>query len=160
MVVRAHPERDSGVSSVAKRAGDRRDWETFPHGSDVGVRGFGSTPAQAFEAAGRALTAVVTDLETVRALEPVEIACEAPDLELLLLDWLNALVYEMAVGRRLFARFEVELDGTRLHGRAFGEQVDRLRHDPRVEVKGATPSELSVAREPDGRWRAQCIVDV
>ena len=35
-------------------------WEHFPHGSDVGVRGWGSTPAAAFEQAAVALTAAVT----------------------------------------------------------------------------------------------------
>ena len=41
------------------KAGPAR-WELFPHDADVGERGFGATPAQAFEQAAEALTAVVT----------------------------------------------------------------------------------------------------
>ena len=48
----------------------------------------------------------------------------------------------------------------RLRGRAWGEPIDRVRHEPAVEVKGATLTELRVWREPTGRWCAQCVVDV
>jgi len=135
-------------------------WETFAHGADVGVRGFGSSPAEAFANAGMALTSVVTSPGAVRPIRPRVIRCSAPDLGLLLYDWLNALITAMAVDRLLFGRFEVEIDGQVLVARAFGEPLDVARHEPAVEVKGATFTELEVARDPDGRWRAQCVVDV
>ena len=31
-------------------------WEHFPHDADIGIRGFGATPAEAFEQAAVALT--------------------------------------------------------------------------------------------------------
>ena len=68
-------------------------WEHFPHDADVGICGYGGTAAEAFEQAGRALTAVVTTAE-VKPVEKVDVACEAPDLELLFVAWLNALIYE------------------------------------------------------------------
>ncbi len=135
-------------------------WEHFEHGADIGVRGVGRTPAQAFEQAALALTAVIADPATVAAGTPVGIACEAPDLELLLADWLNALVYEMQVRGMLFGRFEVSIEGTWLAARAWGEPVDVARHKPAVEVKGATYTQLAVRRLEDGNWLAQCVVDV
>jgi SHS2 domain-containing protein len=45
------------------------------------------------------VTAVITDQESVAPTQSVPIVCEAPDDELLLIDWLNALVYELACGR-------------------------------------------------------------
>lgn len=135
-------------------------WEHFEHGADIGVRGVGRTPAQAFEQAALALTAVIADPATVAAGTPVDIACEAPDTELLFADWLNALVYEMQVRRMLFGRFEVSIEGTRLAARAWGEPVDVARHKPAVEVKGATYTQLAVRRLDDGNWLAQCVVDV
>ena len=134
-------------------------WEHFEHGADIGVRGFGASPAEAFEQAALALTAVVAEPDAVRPRERVEVACEAPDLELLLAEWLNALVYEMAARRMLFARFAVRLSGTRLAGEAWGEPVDAGRHRPAVEVKGATYTALRVA-PADGGWLAQTVVDV
>ena len=53
-------------------------WEHYEHGADTGVRGLGATKAEAFEQAALALTAVITDAAAVRALERIELACEAP----------------------------------------------------------------------------------
>jgi len=138
----------------------RAYWEHYEHGADIGVRGVGPTKAAAFEQAALALTAVVTDPAEVAALESVEIRCEAPDDELLLADWLNALVFEMAVRRMLFSRFRVEIEDGRLTGQATGEPTSPERHRPAVEVKGATLTTLRVARADDGRWTAQTVVDV
>jgi len=141
-------------------AAARRAWEHFPHGSDIGVRGTGATLEAAFEQAALALTAVSTDPRRVRPTRRVELACRAPDRELLLYQWLNALVARMATERALFSRFRVRLIDERLEGEAWGEPVDVRRHAPAVEVKGATLTELAVRRLPDGRWLAQTVVDV
>lgn len=135
------------------------EFETFEHDADIGVRGRGATLAEAFANAGRALTAVVTDTGAVRETLAVEIACEASDPESLFYDWVNALVFEMATRWALFARYEVRIEDGRLAATAFGEPVDVERHQPAVEVKGATWTALRVAREADG-WIAQCVVDV
>lgn len=125
--------------------------------------------AEAFEQTALALTAVITDPDKVRPLQAVEVTCEARDLELLLVEWLNRLVYEMSTRRMLFSRFVVQLQPAEaeppggsysLRATAWGEPVDVARHQPAVEVKGATYSELEVAFDPSGVWLAQCVVDV
>ena len=135
-------------------------WEHFGHDADIGIRGHGASKGEAFEQAALAMTAVISDPRELSAETMVAISCEAPDDELLLVDWLNALVYEMAIRRMLFGRFEVRLDGRRLVGKAWGEPIDIARHEPAVEVKGATLTCVRVAEEPSGEWIAQCVVDV
>jgi len=66
----------------------------------------------------------------------------------------------MATRGLLFGRFQVAIEGDRLRATAYGEPVDRARHQPAVEVKGATMTGLEVRRSAQGEWRAQCIVDV
>ena len=138
----------------------RRRWEHFPHDADIGIRGIGASKEEAFAQAALALTAVITDPRAVVPQDMVEITCEAPDDELLFVDWLNALVYEMATRHMLFSRFEVHLAEEQLRARAWGEVVDVARHQPAVEVKGATYTELVVKQDPSGAWLAQCVVDV
>lgn len=135
-------------------------WEHFSHGSDIGVRGLGSSVEEAFEQAGLGLTAVVADLSTVQGAETVEIACNAPDLELLFVSWLNAVIYEMAVRKMLFRNFHVAITGHALTATLAGERVDPGRHQLAVEAKGATVTALRVARDSGGQWIAQCVVDV
>ena len=139
---------------------DAADWEHFHHEADIGVRGRGASKEQAFENAARALTAVITDPASVASRHKVDFRCAAPDDELLLTDWLNALVYEMATRKMLFSRFSVSIEDGELAGTAWGEPADREKHQPAVEIKGATYTELKVARDDEGQWVAQAVVDV
>ncbi len=79
--------------------------------------------------------------------------------ELLLVDWPNALVYEMATRNPLFSYFEVHLTDRHLAARAWDEPVFAERHQPAAEVKGATYTALRVANE-NGTWVAPCVVDI
>jgi tRNA nucleotidyltransferase (CCA-adding enzyme) len=122
-------------------------------------RGWGATPAEAFEQAAHALTAIVTRAD-VQPSVAVEVRCEAPDIELLFVEWLNAIIYEMAVRTMLFARFAVSIDGSLLIGTLWGEPVDVERHSPACEPKGATYTALKVSETADRQWSAACVVDV
>lgn len=135
-------------------------WEHFSHGADIGVRGIGDTLAEAFEMAAVALTAVITDPARVQPREAVDIEVQAPDRDTLLVEWLDEIIYQMAVRHMLFGRYRVDIDDGHLRATALGEPVDRARHQPAVEVKGATFTELRVTRTGRGRWLAQCVVDV
>ena len=136
-------------------------WEHFSHQADIGVRGRGPTREAAFEQAALALTAAICDPGILRSADRIDIDCEAEDEEMLLVAWLNALIYEMATRRMLFGRYQVHVaDGRHLRAEAWGESVDIPRHQPAVEPKGATVTELRVAEASPGNWLAQCVVDV
>ena len=134
-------------------------WEHYEHEADIGVRGAGPTLAQAFEQVALALTAVITDPEAVNNQEPIPIQCQAADPELLLVNWLNALIYEMSTRKILFGRFTVSIENNHLQATAWGEAVDRARHQPAVEIKGATMTTLRVIKDNE-QWLAQTVVDV
>ncbi len=134
-------------------------WEHFEHKADIGVRGFGNTLAEAFEQAAVAMTAVITDISLVQAATSISIVCSDDDSDALLYDWLNALVYEMATRKMLFCKFEVTIDHGKLEAAAYGEAIDIVRHQPSVEIKGATYTELAVHKN-EQQWVAQCVIDV
>jgi len=133
---------------------------TFDHGADIGVIGEGRTIEEAFAGAAYAMFSVMVDVAGVRPREDVEISCVATDRELLLVQWLNALLAEADLRGMVFCDFAVRLVDGGLTGIARGEPFDPERHVPGVEVKGATLTELEVARGDDGRWRARTVVDV
>ena len=147
-------QRSAGTEPPAKQ------WEHFPHSADIGVRGFGAAKEEAFANAALALTSTITDLSKLAIRETVHLTCEANDDDALLVEWLNAIVFEIATRRMLFGRFRVRINGGRLEAWAGGEAIDRDRHEPAVEVKGATYTGLAVYQKPDGSWVAQCVVDV
>lgn len=134
-------------------------WSHFPHDADLGLRGTGIDKARAFEAIGLALTAAVTDPSAVAAKETISLYCQAPSDEILLVDWLNTLIYEMAVRKMLFRKFSVSISDGELRAKVSGEPVNRSKHHPAVEVKGATYTALAIDQTAEG-WLVQCVVDV
>lgn len=135
------------------------NYETFEHEADIGIRGFGTTIEEAFENAAVALYSVMVNIDTIEPKEKKAIAASAPDRELLLVEWLNALLAVSDIERMVFSKFKVTIEGQSLSGIAWGELLDRDRHETRVEVKGATYHMLKVS-EQDGKFTAQCVVDV
>ena len=134
-------------------------YETFEHEADIGIRGFGNSREEAFAHAAAALYSVMVNIDAIETKEKRTVAVSAPDEELLLVEWLNALLATSDIERMVFSKFEVTIDGTSLAGIAWGEILDRERHEPKVEIKGATYHMLSV-KEEDGAYIAQCVVDV
>lgn len=135
-------------------------WEHFAHPSDVGIRGIGPNVNQAFEQVALALMAIITDPSRISCRDAIELHVEAPSSDLLLVDWLNQLIYEVSTRRMLFGRFEVVIENSKLRARAWGEPLKRRKHRPTVEVKAATYHQASVWQNKDGEWVAQCVVDV
>jgi SHS2 domain-containing protein len=140
-------------------------FEHFEHGADVGVRGFGATPAEAFEGAAEAVFALLVEKPSaLRAQVEERVEVDAANLEELLVAYLNELISLSDTRRLVFGRFQVEITGGspgpfHLKGRAQGEPLDPDRHEFTVLPKGATFTSLRVAAE-GGQWLAQCVVDV
>jgi SHS2 domain-containing protein len=80
-------------------------WSHIEHDADIGLRATATSRASLYEAMGEALTAVITDPASVRLKRQIAIHCEAPDDAMLLVDWLNALIYEMATRRMVFGKW-------------------------------------------------------
>ena len=151
-------------------------WEHFSHQADIGIKASAGTLPEVFEQAAVALTAIVTEPKIVQPLECVKLECDAEDEELLFVNWLNSIIYEMAVGKMLFSKFEVKIDpapsgnsllnirrcgveNLKLSAKIWGEKIDPARHSPAVEPKAVTYNQLSVKNE-NGKWTVQCVIDV
>ena len=109
------------------------------------------------------------DPSAVNATSPVEIACDAPDDEHLLVDWLNTLVYEMATRRMLFAAFVVAIEGPQhLQGRGASsrrndETAVRAPQGRDARVRSGSPGSAARVRVdrpagPDGRNHGDRVV--
>src|SRR5262249_27399603 len=102
---------------------------------------------------------IVEDLSTVQPRERLDVRLEADDREHLLFDWLRRLLAEHDARHLLFSRFTVHVADDGLTGTAWGEPLDRERHELDHEVKAITYHGLRV--EPaDGGWLAEVIVDI
>jgi len=134
-------------------------WEHFNHQADIGIRGFGPTLDQAFTQVAIALINVITSVP-INPDQSVVISCQADNPDDLLYDWLNQLIFQIAKDKFLYRRFDVEIVENRLTAVVYGEPIDIKHHQPIVEIKAATYTELKVEQDAIGQWLAQCIVDV
>ncbi|MFP4212867.1 MAG: archease [Desulfohalobiaceae bacterium] len=135
-------------------------FETFEHGADIGIRGWGQSLEMAFGQAAQAMFSLIRpDLEQLRPRQEVFVQAEGFDLESLFVAWLNSLLTQADIQGLIFCRFEPRIQGLQLEGWAYGEHHTRDPDLQGVEVKGATFNELRVS-EKQGFWLAQCVVDV
>ena len=138
-------------------------FEYVEHAADVALRGIGETPEDAFVEAARAMWNLMIDLDAIAPRESLRIERSAGRLDLLLVEWLSALLAEKDISGLLFSRFAVSIrpqdGGHRLDGEAWGERLDPTRHSAKLEVKGISYLGLQVVLEKD-QWVAQCVVDV
>jgi SHS2 domain-containing protein len=138
-------------------------FEYLEHTADIGIRGIGETVEEAFCEAALALFNLMVDLEEIVPKEAVYVTVEAQQLDLLLVEWLSGLLVKKDLEGILLSRFHVDIrttnDGFSLRGEGWGEPLDLKRHRPKTEVKGVTYAGLRVQKE-DGRWLAQCVVDI
>ena len=81
-------------------------WEHYEHQADIGIRGVGGTQAEAFEQVALAMMAVMVEPGRVKGGDVIEIRCCDPDPEMLLADWLNAVLCEVSARKMLFSRFQ------------------------------------------------------
>lgn len=135
-------------------------FEYFEHPADMGIIGWGTSPAEAFEQGAKAMFNLMVDIGQVEPRERIPIRCQGKDWEELFAEWLNALLAEADIKGMVFSRFSVEsLTGKELHGWGEGEKFNPQKHHPKTEVKAATYSGLAVG-ERDDEFFARCVVDL
>jgi len=138
-------------------------WEHFEHVADIGIRGIGDTLEQAFAEGARAMFAVMVDISKVQPKEQIEVKVTGRNLPELFASWLNELLAQKDITGLTFSEFEVQIkqteSGYELVGKARGEPLDPERHRAEIEVKAATYEQLKVEQK-NGKWIAQCVVDV
>jgi SHS2 domain-containing protein len=136
-------------------------YETFEHTADLGLRVRAADLDALFAEAGRGLfSLMIANLEDVRAVEEVSLGVIGAELDYLLFDWLNELLFIFETRRLVLVEFQVRVAESSVQATARGEPFDPARHHAEHEVKAITYHELKVAQEPDGTWLAEVIVDI
>lgn len=142
-----------------------RGHETLDHTADMGIQGWGRTPAEAFEETASAMLELTVNPQGLVASKRVSISCEGIDLTELLLEFLNALLSKADVSGTVFLKAVVSALEKR-EGRwiveavAEGVPIEEARDRLLVEVKAATYCGASIRENEAGAWVARCVVDL
>jgi SHS2 domain-containing protein len=133
-------------------------FELIEHTADIGIKAYGKDLPEAFANAAFGMFSIIAELDNVLEKESRRVEVAADDVESLLFEWLNGLLYYFDVETLLFKRFDIlELGDTRLVADCHGEKYDPSRHRLKTGVKSSTYHMLEVDRENN---RVQVIFDI
>ncbi len=137
-----------------------RPYRQIPHTADLAWRLWGESLPKLFENAGRALSATLTDLRSLRPAEVRQVSLTSSDQEALLVDWLNHLLYLFDTDGFLGRDFQVNsLNGDSLSAKVTGDIFDASRHPSKTGIKAATYHHLEIVPEDEG-WQATVVLDL
>lgn len=138
----------------------RPPYEFLEHTADAGVIAHGGSLAEAFCHTAEGMYSLMVDPPTVEERESRQIAVTAEDTEGLLIAWLLELLFLTETQDMVFRRFALEEIGpTELRGWAYGEPLDRSRHQTGVGVKAVTRHMMEIAPE-NGGYRVRVLFDI
>ena len=130
--------------------------------ADCAVDVEGSDLDDLFATAAAALADVMVDPATVPSTVERTITLTAPQLDLLLYDWLSELIYRKDRDGEVFTRAEVRVSGTgpfELTARAHGGVLDPEKTALRADAKAVTFHQFALERRGAG-WRARIVIDI
>jgi SHS2 domain-containing protein len=115
------------------------------------------------DAADATMNVMIDNLESIEPRETRHIELSSDQIDMLLFDLLQELIYFKDAGRLLLRIHDVKIDEKEsafsLKATMAGEMLNAERHQQRADVKAVTLHNFSVERE-DGGWKATVLLDI
>jgi SHS2 domain-containing protein len=132
--------------------------------ADIAFEATGRDLPELFSAAADATMNVMIDnLDAIELRETQQIELSNDNIEMLLFDFLQELIYFKDARRLLLrvreAQIEQKAEAYSLKAKVAGEQLDDTRHHQRADVKAVTLHGFSVEKQGDN-WKARVLLDI
>ena len=132
--------------------------------ADIAFEATGRDLPELFMAAADATMNVMIDnLDAIESRETRHIELSNDQIDMLLFDFLQELVYFKDAERLLLRVRDVQIKERDqiylLKAKAAGEPLDVARHHQRADVKAVTLHDFSVEKE-NGGWKARVLLDI
>jgi SHS2 domain-containing protein len=135
-------------------------FEVIDHTADVGIIAYGVDIEELFSNAALALFSLITEPESIENKFHLDLEVSGGDIDILLIEWLNELIYLFDVKHILLNRFDIKsLTHNELQATCYGEDFNAMKHTIKVEIKAATYHMLKIDRSDKG-FKAQVILDI
>ncbi|CAB3288138.1 Protein archease [Methanocaldococcus lauensis] len=138
-------------------------FEFFETTADMGIIAKGKSLEDAFKEAAKGLFHIMVDIDKVDKKEKIEFEVSGENLEELLYNFLNELIFYSDVENLVFSDFDMKIEKNnneyRLKCIAYGEKINKEKHNIKEEVKAVTYHKMEVKKEGD-MWIIKYIVDL
>ena len=123
----------------------------------------GDTLKEVFTDSAKAVSnTMVEDLASVSRITEREVKIRSDNLEYLLFDFLQTLVYYKDAEKLLFSAFEINISHQRddyvLEAKIFGEEIDSQKHRLSADVKAVTMHKFKLEKK-GGAWNGMVVLD-
>jgi SHS2 domain-containing protein len=137
----------------------RDGFEIIDHTADIAIAAYGVDMKKAFSNAAIGMFSIITDIDKVNETVMRDVEVTADEMKVLLVSWLNELLFICEVERILFKRFDIsELNETRMLAKCYGEKINLKRHKIKAEIKAATYHMIKI--EEGNGIRVQVLFDI
>ncbi|XRO77783.1 archease [Methanocaldococcus sp. 10A] len=137
-------------------------FDYFETTADLGVIAKAKNLEEAFKEGAKGLYNIMVDIDKVDKKEKIEFEITGEDLGELLYNFLNELLFYTDVEGLVFNDFDVKIEKNdiyRLKCTAYGEKINKEKHNIKEEVKAVTYHKMEIKQEDDG-WNIRFIVDL
>ena len=130
------------------------------HTADLAIRVRGRTLANLFENAAFTLFDNMAALQDIQEELKEKMTVEGIDLQELMVNWLNHLLYLWDTRHLIFKRFRIHnMSQTFFEATAWGEAYQPDKHELLTDIKAATYHNLRIEEHP-GVWTAEILLDI
>jgi SHS2 domain-containing protein len=138
-------------------------FELFDHTADIGVHAFGERIADVFEQAARSMYSIIFhgSVPIIKPKGEFQIKIQSSDLEQLMVDWLNEILYIYSTENIVISGFQIEINKEEFLINAFveGEKLSNQLLKGTGEIKAVTYHMLEV-KNIDNHWEAKVLFDI
>jgi SHS2 domain-containing protein len=132
--------------------------------ADIAFEATGRDLPELFVAAADAMMNVMIDnLDAIESRETRQIELSNDNIEMLLFDFLQELIYFKDANRLLLRAREMQVEqkdqAYSLKSKVAGERLGDTRHQQRADVKAVTLHGFSVEKHDSG-WKAKVLLDI
>jgi SHS2 domain-containing protein len=135
-------------------------FEIQGHTADLRLYGSGQTKAELFSNMLFGMSSIIkpqTAGQDDELPSKEKIGIKSPDINALLVDFLNEVLYLSNVNKRVYRRVSFEsFSDTNLKGEISGREIAGFDED----IKAVTYHELEIKQRPDGYYEATIIFDI
>ncbi|MFC1513733.1 archease [candidate division KSB1 bacterium] len=140
-----------------------KKFEVLDHTADIGLEFSAGTIEELFEIAAIGMFSIITDPGSTSTTEKIRIELSSSAHDLLLVEWLNELLYISETKKLFFSKFNIECksstDGVNIVSICEGEKISTIKHRFLTEIKTATYHQLFIKQSESG-WKGRVIFDI
>lgn len=131
-------------------------YKLLEHATDAFIEVTAPNLKEALTIAAESVVDTTIERSTVDEKDEMIIKVSGKDLKYLLLNWLEAVIYQLITDGFAIHRFEIDLQKRKqyeLSAKTFGEPIDLKKHHFKVEIKAPTFHLMEISEGKDVKMR-------